>query len=106
MYNFIRSSVMEVCFFQWKKIAFLFIQKFILNNIHSALTNPKDNNNLFAYEQLKVHRDQLRNSFALVTNHEDKDILYFWKLMQLRFCLQDSIYAVVTNLQDTQNFVK
>ena len=83
-----------------------FIKKFILNNIHSALTNPKDNHNLFVCEKLKVHRDQLRNSFALVTNQEDMDILYFWKLMQLRFCLQDSIYAVVTNLQDTQNFVK
>ena len=83
-----------------------FIQKFILNNIHSALTNPKDNNNLFVCEKLKVHQDQLRNSFALVTNQEDMDILYFWKLLQLRFCLQDSIYAVVTNLQDTQNFVK
>ena len=83
-----------------------FIQKFILNNIDSALTNPKDNNNLFVCEQLKVHRDQLHNSDALVTNQEDMDILYFWKLLQLRFCLQDSIYAVVPNLQDTQNFVK
>ena len=87
-------------------LPFSFIQKFILNNIHSALTNPKDNNNLFVCEQPKVHRDQLHNSDALVTNQEDKEILYFWKLLQLHFCLQDSIYAVVTNLQDTQNFVK
>ena len=83
-----------------------FIQKFILNNIHSALTNPKDNNNLFVCEQLKVHRDQLHNSDALVTNQEDMHILYFWKLLQLRFCLQDSIYAVVTSQKDRQNFVK
>ena len=74
--------------------------------MHSALTNPQDNNYLFVCEQLKVHQDQLHNSDALVTNQEDMDILYFWKLLQLRFCLQDSIYAVVTNLQDTQNFVK
>ena len=74
--------------------------------MYSALTNPKDNKNLFVCEQLKVHRDQLHNSDVLVTNQEDMDILYFWKLLQLRFCLQDSNYAVVTNLQDTQNFVK
>ena len=74
--------------------------------MHSALTNPKDNNNLFVCEQLKVHRYQLHNSDALVTIQEDMDILYFWKLLQLHFFLQYSIYAVVTNLQDTQNFVK
>ena len=83
-----------------------FIQKFILNNIDSALTNPKDNNNLFVCEKLKVHQDQLRNSFALVPNQEDMYILYFWKLMQLRYYLQHSISVEVTNLQDTQNFVK
>ena len=83
-----------------------FIQKFILNNIDSALTNPKDNNNLFVCEKLKVHQDQLRNSFALVPNQGDMDILYFWKLMQLRYYLQHSISVEVTNLQDTQNFVK
>ena len=74
--------------------------------MYSALTNPKDNKNLFVCEQLKVHRDQLHNSDALVTNQEDMETLYFWKLLQLRFCLQDSIYAEVTNLQDTQNFAK
>ena len=74
--------------------------------MYSALTNPKDNKNLFVCEQLKVHRDQLHNSDALVTNQEDMETLYSWKLLQLRFCLQDSIYAEVTNLQDTQNFVK
>ena len=83
-----------------------FIQKFILNNIHSALTNPKDNNNLFVCEQLKVHRDQLRNSFALVTSQEDMDILYIWKLMQLRYYQQHSIFVAVTSQKDRQNFVK
>ena len=62
--------------------------------------------NLFVCEQLKVHQDQLRNSFALVPNQGDMDILYFWKLMQLRYYLQHSISVEVTNLQDTQNFVK
>ena len=83
-----------------------FIQKFILNNIDSSLTNPKDNNNLFACEQLKVHRDQLHNSDALVTNQEDMDILSFWKLMQLRYYQQHSIFVAVTSQKDRQNFVK
>ena len=83
-----------------------FIQKFILNNIHSALTNPKDNNNLFVCEKLKVHQDQLRNSFALVTNQEDMDILYFWKLMQLRYYQQHSISVAVTSQKGRQKFVK
>jgi hypothetical protein len=47
-----------------------FIKKIILCSIHSALTNPKDNNNLFVYEQLTVHPDLPYNSEALVTSQE------------------------------------